>query len=89
MCMHMSCSKRMQSCVARHKDCDRASRLLRPALIWGPITRNAIISEEDALMYVVLSNKQHVPYGELICNIEYTCIRRDLRSSGMLRSVDW
>jgi len=28
-----------------------------------------------------------VPYGELVCNTE--CIMRDLRSSGMLRNVDW
>jgi len=30
---------------------------------------------------------QHMPYGELICNTE--CITQDLRSSGVLRNVDW
>jgi len=79
--------KKDASCVVRHKDCDQAPHLLRPVLIWGPRTINVIISKADALMYVVLSNKQHVPYGELICNTE--CITRDLRSSGMLRNVDW
>jgi len=47
--------KKDASCVARHKDCDRIQRLLRPVLIWGPITRNVIISEAEAVMYVVLS----------------------------------
>jgi len=81
--------KKDASCVARHKDCDRTSRLLRPARIWGPITRNVIISEADAVMYVIRikQGKQHVPYGELVCNTE--CITRDIRSSGMLRNVDW
>jgi hypothetical protein len=31
--------------------------------------------------------KQHVSYGELICNTE--CITQGLRSSGMLRKVNW
>ena len=40
-------------------------------------------------MYVIRikQGKQHVPFGELVCNTE--CITRDIRSSGMLRNVDW
>jgi len=32
-----------------------------------PITDNVVISEEDALMYIVLSKeRKHVPYRELV-----------------------
>jgi hypothetical protein len=35
---------------------------------------NVIISEVDALMYVVLSKaEKHMPYGELVCTTK--CVR--------------
>ena len=79
--------KKDTSCVVRHKDCDRDPRLLRPVLIWGPIISNVITSDGDALMNVILSNKQHVPYGELFCNTE--CTTRDLCSSECYVNIDW
>lgn len=37
------------------------------------ITGNGVISNVDALVYVVLSRAEtHVPYGELVGAIEYT-----------------
>jgi hypothetical protein len=35
------------------------------------MTGNVVISERDALVYVVLSKEEkHVPYGELVCSTE-------------------
>jgi len=51
-------------------------KLLFFYIILEPMTRNIVICEVDALMYVVLSKQEtHVPYGELVGTVPlYTVI---------------
>ena len=44
-------------------------------IIFEPVTGNVVISEVDAVMYVVLSKaEKHVPKGELVGTVPQKCV---------------